>query len=105
MKLYNTADNYVNFLTRTIRLHRRKVKELTQKIPADGTQGRVVLLEKKYFWNNIGRCRFEVLNAGNPELWEPCKIELKIKKNIVLVYKFHHFFCNDFFKYFCKYWK
>ena len=27
-----------------------------------------MLLEKKmHFWNNIGRCRFEEQNAGNPE--------------------------------------
>ena len=25
-----------------------------------------MLLEKKHFWNNIGRCRFEVQNAGIP---------------------------------------
>ena len=25
-----------------------------------------MLIEKKHFWNNIGRCLFEVQNAGNP---------------------------------------
>ena len=35
---------------------------LTQKIPTDGTQkgGGWVLLKKKQFWNNIGKCRFKV---------------------------------------------
>ena len=58
---------YVNFLTR-IKTHAQK-----SQVPNAKNLGRwhvrgggYVLLEKKHYWNNIGRCRFEEQNARNP---------------------------------------
>ena len=69
MRLYNSADNYVNFLTRIkTQAEERKVKYLRKRSQQMAREVGIGAFRKKQFWNNIGRSRFEVQNAENPEL-------------------------------------
>ena len=66
MRLYNNADMSTLLLIKK-RMHRRESRIPNAKNASrwHARERRGVLLEKKHFWN-IGRCRFEVQNAGNP---------------------------------------